>query len=161
MVAPVEVTVFPRLDCCVPDYTGKNRLLGEVLAGVKNQLGDRITVEIVSTSTRVDRLSYYERVLETLLASNWPLPFPVSSKHLEFYREATRLLRTGLVPPASIMAGLRPISAYFFHVTPVIALNGKAVFVTVVPTVTDLYEAVKNIETEREERWDQKGTSSP
>lgn len=149
MVAPVELTVFPRLDCCVPDYTGKNRRLGEVLAEVKDLLGELITVEIVSMNTRAERLGYYERLLGTLLAANWALPFSTGSGRLEVYQEASRLMKVGLAPTASLLAELRQYSAYFFQLTPVVALNGKATFVTAIPTAEELCEGVRKAELER------------
>ncbi len=143
MIAPVEMTVFPRLDCCVPDYTGKNRLLGEVLAEVKQRLGDRVRLEVVPTATRAERLDYYERMLRAFLAAARSLPFPAGSEQLAIYREASRLLRSGQVPSSQALASLRQISVYFFQVTPIVALNGKAVFVTRVPTASELSEAIE------------------
>ena len=98
MVAPVEVTVFPRLDCCVPDYTGKNRLLGQVLGELKRRLGDRLRIEVVPTGTRLERISYYERMLQAILAAGQSPPFPAGPEQLAFYQEAARLLRAGQAP---------------------------------------------------------------
>jgi hypothetical protein len=152
MIAPIKITVFPRLDCCVPDYTGKNRLLGEVLAEVKQNLGDQVHIEVISTATRAERLKYYERMLEALLAAGQPLPFPVGYEQLALYREAIRQLRIGRAPSPSTLAGLRQFSAYFFHITPIIAFEGKAVFVTAVPTAAEMSDAIKATVTERSER---------
>lgn len=143
MATPVKVTVFPRLDCCVPDYTGKNRLLSAILAEVKQRLGGQMRIEVVPTATRAERLNYYERMLETLLAAGQPLPFPAGSEPLAFYREAARLLRAGCAPSASVLAGLRQFSVYFFRITPIIAINGKAVFVTTLPTAAEISEMIE------------------
>lgn len=152
MATPVEVTVFPRLDCCVPDYTGKNRLLGAILAEVKQRLGGQVHIEVVPAATRAERLNYYERMLEALLAAGRPLPFPVRHEQLAFYREAVRLLRAGGVPSPSALAGLRQISVYFFHITPIIAINGKAVFVTDVPSAAEMSEAIQVVGVGRQTR---------
>jgi hypothetical protein len=111
VAAPVEVTVFPRLDCCVPDYTGRNQLLGEVLAEVKQCLGDKVRIEVVPAATRAERFDYYERMLKALLAAGQPLPFPAGSEQLAFYREAIRLLRSGQVPSSLALASLRQIGS--------------------------------------------------
>jgi len=150
MTLPVEISVFPRLDCCVPDYTGKNRLLGEVLSEVKQRYDDQVHIEVVPTSTRAERLDYYQRMLEVLLAASRPLPFSAGQEQLAFYGKAARLLKAGGVPSPSIMTGLRQISAYFFHITPIIAINGKAVFVTDVPTAAEMSEAIQAIKIGRE-----------
>jgi len=143
MVAPVEVTVFPRLDCCVPDYTGKNRLLGQVLGELKRRLGDRLRIEVVPTGTRLERIGYYERMLQAILAAGQSPPFPAGPEQLAFYQEAARLLRAGQAPSPGALAAMRQISVQFFHATPIIALDGKAVFVSKVPTVAEMSEAVE------------------
>lgn len=148
MPAPVDVTVFPRLDCCVPDYTGQNRVLARVLTEVKQRLGDRARIEVVPTATRRERFDYYRRMLHTLLEAGWPLPFPFGPEQLTSYQEALQSVDMG--HPSSALAGLRQMGAYCFQITPVIALNGKAIFVSTVPSVPELLEAIETAVAEKE-----------
>lgn len=143
MSTPIEVTVFPRLECCVPDYTGKNRSLAGVLAEVKARYGDRVRIEVVPTGSRLERTSYYQRMLEALLAADHRASLPGGPEHLGLYQEAVRSAKTGQVPSPAAMPLIRQMSVHFFYTTPVIALDGKAAFVTAVPAVAELCQAIE------------------
>ncbi len=134
MSGPVEITVFPRLDCCVPDFTGKNRTLGRLLSVAQETLGRRARIQVVGTATRPERVRYYRGMVQALLAAGWTFPAPIDPVTLPLE-----------LPPA-LPPALRDLSLYLFAVAPVVAVAGKAVFVGEVPSLETLAEAVEEAE---------------
>lgn len=129
MSDPVIVTIFPRLDCCVPDYTGKNAALVQVLRQVKQEVGDLARIEVVPNATRAERLIYYEQVVEALLAGGHELPFARGPGEWDALRRQLAAFRAGLLPGPGALERFREVSSILFWIPPVIGLDGKAVFV--------------------------------
>lgn len=138
---PVEVTVFARLECCVPDFTGKNKILARVLSGAKEALGERARIEVVANSTRPERLAYYKRMTDALITGGHSIPFGMDRAKLEKYHRLMDALDYGGFP-FQPTPELRQLAYYLFSVTPVISIDGKAVYVGTVPSVIELVEAV-------------------
>ena len=67
MSPPITITVFPRLDCCVPDFTGKNLALSQILGRARETLGQRARIEVVGAATRAERVNYYQSMVTRLL----------------------------------------------------------------------------------------------
>lgn len=134
MSRPVEITVFPRLDCCVPDFTGKNQALAQLLTGAREALGQRARVRVVGTATRPERVEYYRTLARALVAAGWHFPAPLNPATLP----------EGPLPVPT--PALRYLSSYLFAIAPVVAVAGRAVFVGEVPSLDALVGAVERAE---------------
>lgn len=143
MPDPVAVTVFARLDCCVPDFTGKNALLARLLHDVRQELRDVAKIEVVPAGTRADRLTYYTRMVDCLLAGGYALPFARDSGQWTALRRELDALGIGRYPGPGVLETLRAISSTLFWLPPIIAIDGRAVFVTEVPSTAQLIDAVR------------------
>ncbi|MEW6228021.1 MAG: hypothetical protein AB1700_08025 [Bacillota bacterium] len=151
MSDPVSVTVFPRLDCCVPDYTGKNAALVQILRDVRQEVGDIARIEVVSDATRADRLVYYERMVDTLLAGGHELPFAKDDREWAALRRELSALKAGLLPGPGAFERFRTLSVALFWIPPVIGIDGKAAFVTELPSAAQLSEAIRKSHRLKEE----------
>jgi len=151
VTAPVRVTVFPRLDCCVPDFTGKNALLAQVLREAKARLGDQAIIEVVPAATRPERLIYYQGMVDALGAAGHALAFARNAEEWSELRRELDALRAGIDPGPATMARLRQVSVSLFMVPPVTAINGRAVFLSDVPSVEELTAAVTSAAPDQEE----------
>lgn len=134
MSAPITITVFPRLDCCVPDFTGKNLALSQVLNRAQETLGQRARIEVVGTATRAERVEYYRDMVRSLVAAGWIFPRGIDLANLP----------NG--PLRVLTPSLRQLSLYLFATAPVVAVAGKAVFVGAVPSLDALVAAVEQAE---------------
>lgn len=151
MNGPIRVTVFPRLDCCIPDFTGKNVALARLLREAKVRLGDQVKIEVVPAGTRPERLTYYMGMVEALEAAGYELPFARSGQEWARLRHELDALRAVLTSGPAVMARLRQISIALFMIPPVIAVNGRAAFVSDVPSLEELSAAVASAEPGRQE----------
>ena len=134
----VTVTVFPRLDCCIPDFAGSNVALARVLREVKRDLGDQVNVEVLPTADRPHRYEYYGRMLDALVAAGYELPFADSPQRLLDLKRQASAFEAGLHPSARAIEELRRVSAHLFMIGPVVAIEGKAAFVGAVPSADEL-----------------------
>jgi len=142
LTVPVRLTVFPRLECCVPDFTGKNAILARVLRETQAQLADRVRIEVVPAASRFDRLGYYLGMVDALAAAGYELPSARNGSEWAGLRRELDSIRAGVEPGPDAMARLRRASLSLFTIPPVIAVNGRAAFVSRVPSVEELGAAV-------------------
>ncbi|MEW6275320.1 MAG: hypothetical protein AB1556_09450 [Bacillota bacterium] len=141
---PVMVRVFPRLECCVPDFTGKNAALAGILHQVKQEVSDLAKIEVVPNTTSAERIIYYEQMIDALLAGGYELPFLEGAREWGALRREHSALKTRSFYSSGILKRSREIGFFLFSITPVIAINGKAVFVGKVPSADQLIEAIRS-----------------
>lgn len=143
MTNPVRVTVFARLDCCVPDFTGKNKVLVEMLHQMREQMSSLVKIEVVPNASREERFVYYKRMVTALLAGKDELPVLKGAGNLTALHHELSALKAGTFLSPAALEKLREVSSILFWIPPVIALDGKAVFAGKVPSATELCEAIK------------------
>lgn len=115
------------------------------------RLGDKVKIEVVPAATRPERLTYYVGMAEALEAAGYELPFARNVQEWARLRHELDALRAGLAPGPAVMARLRQISIVFFMIPPVIAVNGRAAFVSDVPSLQELSAAVASAGPDRQE----------
>lgn len=143
MAGPVSVTVFTRLECCVPDFTGKNATLAKILHQVKQELGDLARIEVVPSASRAERLIYYKRMIAALLNGGYELPFVKNAGEWAALSSELDVANARLSRDPAIMERLGGIGSYLFWIPPIIEIDGKAVFVGEVPSAVQLCEAIR------------------
>ncbi|MFZ5633096.1 MAG: hypothetical protein ACOY40_09645 [Bacillota bacterium] len=139
----VVVRVFPRLNCCVPDFTGKNAALARVLHQMRQEVGDLAKIEVIPSVTRAERLIYYDQMIDALLAGGHALPFAGDAGQWNALRSELGFPGAGLFSSPGDPQRFWEISFFLFSVTPVIGIDGRAVFVGEVPSAARLSEAIR------------------
>ncbi|MEW6423805.1 MAG: MFS transporter [Bacillota bacterium] len=107
-------------------------------------MSDLAKIEVVPNATSAERVIYYEQMINALLAGGYELPFLEGAREWGALRREPGALKTRSFYSSGIRKRSREIGFFLFSITPVIEINGKAIFVGKVPSADQLIEAIRS-----------------